>query len=328
MTAIKDLELMEYSLIRTLEEFIKAHEILILKLDRNDLPCYQLKLSKDKYEVSWDNIIVSEEILSGVVIVRKTERPFLQRLDSNNLLTAWHILQSKSEEVFLVTTTSQKLNELDMHMINGLLGVYRNFQEVLSESQRDALTGLSNRKNFDDIVDRIYLKKPLPTEPVPVERRMTADEERAELWLGMADLDNFKRVNDTWGHLYGDEVILLASQLMQGHFRENDCLFRFGGEEFVIIIRSSSEETARQAFERFRVAMESYEFPQVGQVTISIGVTRMDPNIFKATLLDRADKALYYAKKNGRNQVCFFENLLEKGLVEEKDFISGEIELF
>jgi diguanylate cyclase (GGDEF)-like protein len=144
----------------------------------------------------------------------------------------------------------------------------------------------------------------------------------------MADLDNFKRINDTWGHLYGDEVLLLTAQLMQGHFRESDYLFRFGGEEFVIIVRTANEELAQRAFERFRRAVEEHLFPQVGQVTISIGVTKMDPSVFTATLLDHADKALYYAKQNGRNQVCFFENLLSSGLVETSEIVMGEIELF
>ena len=328
MTAIHDLELMEFSLIKTLEEFIRAQEILILKFDRNGLPCYQLNLKKEKYEITWENIIIPEEILFGIEIVRKTEQPFIRMLDHGNILTIWHILQSKSQEAFLVTTTGLKLNEFDMHMVKGLLGVYRNFHLVIRESQRDQLTGLSNRKTFDDIINKIYFQKTVATEPVPVERRNKFYEEHAGFWIGIADLDNFKRINDNWGHLYGDEVLLLTSQLMQGHFRENDYLFRFGGEEFVIIVRTLNEEMAMQAFERFRMAMETYHFPQVGQVTISIGCTKMEPDIFKTTLLDHADKALYYAKQNGRNQVRFYEKLVESGLLEDKEIVPGEIELF
>jgi diguanylate cyclase (GGDEF)-like protein len=118
------------------------------------------------------------------------------------------------------------------------------------------------------------------------------------------------------------------SQLMQGHFRESDYLFRFGGEEFVVIIRSADEEKARLAFERFRLAVADHCFPQIGQVTISIGVTKMDPRVFSATILDHADKALYHAKHNGRNRVDFFETLLEAGLVEISEIMTGEIELF
>jgi diguanylate cyclase (GGDEF)-like protein len=218
------------------------------------------------------------------------------------------------------------LSKLDSYLVNGLLGVYRNFFTVLSEAQRDQLTGLANRKTFDDIINKIYFQRPSLTEPVLIERRTEPD--APTFWLGMADLDHFKRINDTWGHLYGDEVLLLTAQLMQGHFRENDYLFRFGGEEFVIILRAPDQAQAALAFERFRSAIASHSFPQVGQVTVSIGVTHIDPAVFSATLLDHADKALYHAKGNGRNQVCFYETLVANGLLKASEFVAGTIELF
>lgn len=328
MTAIHDLELMEYSLLKTLEEFIRPQELLILKFDRNGVPNYQLTLKKEKYEIIWEDIVIADEIQSCIEIVSRTKQPFSRKLDESNLLTVWHIIQPKSQEVFLVTTTKDRLNTLDSHMINGLLGIYRNFYAVLSDSQLDMLTGLPNRKTFDETISKIHLDRTLTTDDVPVNRRADPNGKNAKFWLGMADIDHFKRINDNWGHLYGDEVLLLTSQLMQAHFRENDYMFRFGGEEFVIILSAPTEEKAMMAFDRFRVAMAEYPFPQVGQVTVSIGVIKMDPRIFTATLLDHADKALYYAKKNGRNQICDYGELLEKGLVEEKVIISGDIELF
>jgi len=328
MTAIHDVELMEFSLLKTLEEFIRPRELMILKLDRNGQPCYQLNLRQERYEIVLDSISMPDEILAAIEIARRTKQPFNRRLDSTRLLAVWHILQTRSQDVFLVTTTANELSKLNAHMIHGLLGIYRNFFAVLIEAQRDQLTGLANRKTFDDVINKIYYQLPLSTDPVPVERRTKSEPGNVSFWVGMADLDNFKRINDTWGHLYGDEVLLLTAQLMQGHFRESDYLFRFGGEEFVIIIRTSSEEMACRAFERFRAAVEMHSFPQVGQVTVSIGVTKMEPTVFSATLLDHADKALYYAKQNGRNQVCFFEKLVRNGLVETPEVMAGDIELF
>jgi len=328
MTAIHDVELMEFSLLKTLEEFLRPQELLILKLDQNGQPSYQLSLRQEKYEIILDSISISEEILATVEIVRSTKQSFNRMLHSNLLLTVWHVLQEKSHEIFLVTITNDQISKQDAYMIKGLLGIYRNFFAVLSDAQRDQLTGLLNRKTFDDVINKIYFQRPVSTEAVLIERRSKDDIVNSEFWIGMADLDNFKRINDTWGHLYGDEVLLLMSQLMQGHFRENDYLFRFGGEEFVVIIRTHGEEQAHKAFERFRVAMETHNFPQVGQVTVSIGVAKMSPSVFSATLLDHADKALYYAKQNGKNQVCFYEKLVDNGLVEESKFSSGTIELF
>ncbi len=326
MTAIHDVELMEFSLLKTLEEFIRPQELLILKLDRHGQPCYQLRLRQETYEITVDNITIAEEIRTAIDMVRTTGRPFNRRLASGAILTLWPLLHLKTVEVVLVTITVQSLSKLDSYLVNGMLGVYRNFFTVLNEAQRDQLTGLANRKTFDDIIHKISTQRPLPTEPVDLERR--SDGDLPQFWLGMADLDHFKRVNDTWGHLYGDEVLLLTSQLMQGHFRENDYLFRFGGEEFVIILRAADQQQAHQAFDRFRTAIADHVFPQVGQVTVSIGVTRLDPGVFSATLLDHADKALYFAKDQGRNQVCFYEHLIDKGLIEETEIVSGDIELF
>lgn len=244
------------------------------------------------------------------------------------MLIAWHVQQNKQQNVFLVAVTTRELTKLDSHMIRGLLQIYRNFYQVLIEAQRDQLTGLANRKTFDDVIQKIYSQPAPCTDPVPVDRRNVFDNESVGYWLGMVDVDNFKRVNDTWGHLYGDEVLLLLSQLMQHHFRESDFLFRFGGEEFVIIVRASTKENARRAFERFRLAVEDHDFPQVGQVTVSIGVVKMDQEIFTATLLDRADQSLYNAKRKGRNRVEYFEDLLAEGLVKITEIATGGVEFF
>ncbi|MCP3887818.1 MAG: hypothetical protein GY702_02940 [Desulfobulbaceae bacterium] len=157
MTAIHDLELMEFSLLKTLEEFIRAPEMSILKLDRNGHPCYQLNFKREKYEIIWEDFVISEKILNAVEIVGKTEQTFTTKFDESHLLTVCYVLRSKSQDVFFAATTKNRLNELDTHMINGLLGIYRNFYQVISESQRDQLTGLSNRKTFDDIINKITL---------------------------------------------------------------------------------------------------------------------------------------------------------------------------
>jgi len=268
-----------------------------------------------------------DEIFSALEIVQGTKQQFRSILDSGNMLIAWHVLQTKTQNVFLVAMTARELSKLDSHMIRGLLQIYRNFYEVLVEAQRDQLTGLANRKTFDEVIQKIYNQPAPATDPVNVERRDTTDD-HTSYWLGMVDVDNFKRINDTWGHLYGDEVLLLLSQLMQHHFRESDLLFRFGGEEFIVIVRTGNEEQAHKAFERFRSAVEKHQFPQVGKITVSIGVVKMDPMIFTTTLVDRADQSLYHAKKKGRNRVEFFDELLEEGLVKITEIAAGEIELF
>jgi diguanylate cyclase (GGDEF)-like protein len=328
LTGIQDIELMEFSLLKTLTEFIHPLEISILKLDKRGRPCYQLHLRHEKYEILSENFSLSNEIFTALDIVQGTKQSFRTRLDDESMLVAWHVMQTKSQNVFLVAVTSRELTKFNSHMIRGLLQIYRNFYDVLIEAQRDQLTGLANRKTFEEVLQKIYNEPPPCSDPVPVDRRSVISKDNVTYWLGMVDVDNFKRINDTWGHLYGDEVLLLLAQLMQHHFRDSDFLFRFGGEEFVVIIRTDTEEHAHRAFERFRTAVENHPFPQVGQITVSIGVIKMEPTVFTATLLDRADQALYHAKKKGRNRVEFFCELLKEGLVTITEIAAGEIELF
>ena len=131
--------------------------------------------------------------------------------------------------------------------------------------------------------------------------------------LALVDIDRFKTINDTYGHLFGDEVLLLLTRLMTSTFRGADKLFRFGGEECVIILDAASENGAFIAFERLRTAVEAFEFPQIGRLTISMGSTRIGARDTPTTCVHRADAALYYAKQHGRNHLRDFESLVSTG---------------
>ncbi|MGX4641091.1 GGDEF domain-containing protein [Massilia sp. SYSU DXS3249] len=202
-----------------------------------------------------------------------------------------------------------------MRTIAGIVGVYRNFQNLLDYSERDSLTGLLNRKTFEDQLARMLhcpaeQEPPRPGQP---ERRSSTGEEKG--WLAVVDVDHFKMVNDTFGHLYGDEVLILIANQLQASFRSRDRVFRFGGEEFVILLRSTTLEHARRIIDRFRSNVESYAFPQVGRVTVSIGFVSISPYDSPVVTLGHADQALYYAKTNGRNQTCHYDELIERGLL-------------
>ncbi|TCS37393.1 diguanylate cyclase (GGDEF)-like protein [Paucimonas lemoignei] len=196
----------------------------------------------------------------------------------------------------------------------GILNVYRNFQSLLDYSERDSLTGLLNRKTFDEKFSKMtaYIAPPDSNSANDGERR-NSDEAR-EHWMAMVDIDHFKRINDTFGHLYGDEVLILVANLLRASFRAQDRIFRFGGEEFMILLRSATLDDARRIFERFRASVAQFNFPQVGQVTVSLGFVKISAQT-PVVLLGHADQALYYAKTHGRNQVCQYEELVANGLL-------------
>ena len=209
-----------------------------------------------------------------------------------------------------------KFDQPVLDLINRLIKIYQNLVALHDSKERDTLTKLPNRQTFDKRLLQIcehYLQHPV------------ADAQFSKSsWFAILDIDHFKQVNDTFGHLYGDEVLLIFSQLMEKHFRYNDFLFRFGGEEFVVILNLVDQANAEQVFERFRKQIAEYEFPTVGKVTVSIGVTHIDSAIMPSILLDRADKALYHAKASGRNQVVIYENTAQLALED----VDSEPDLF
>lgn len=202
-----------------------------------------------------------------------------------------------------------------MHMIGGIVGVYRNFQNLLDYSERDSLTGLLNRKTFDDQLARMLQNghERDPCLPGMPERRQQHGQERQ--WLAVVDVDHFKAVNDKFGHLYGDEVLILIANLLQSSFRTQDRVFRFGGEEFVVLLRSTTLDNAWKIIERFRTNVEAHDFPQVGRVTVSVGFVGISAYQSPVVTLGHADQALYYAKSNGRNRACHYDDLVANGLL-------------
>jgi len=159
-------------------------------------------------------------------------------------------------------------------------------------AKEDSLTGLFNKRHLNEVLD---------TEFEAFKRYGHA------FSVLMIDLDWFKRVNDTHGHLCGDRLLADLADLIRGHVRKTDLCARFGGEEFVVVMRHTGLDEARQAAEHLRRAVETTPFEAEGVrlgITISVGAAEVSgdtPN--EAALIRRADEALYLAKATGRNRV-------------------------
>lgn len=219
--------------------------------------------------------------------------------------------------LFVMEGTHAFTDEM-MGIAMGIVGVYRNYLALLQDSQHDTLTRLLNRKTFDAGFALFLTSACRADWPGHADNEDRRSHQESSHWLAVIDIDHFKRVNDTFGHLYGDEVLILMADLMRASFRAFDRLYRFGGEEFVVLMRDTAFEDAKRKLECFRSAVEQKEFPQVGRVTISIGFTSVKPISMPSDALGEADEALYYAKGHGRNQVCCYGELLEQGLISKK----------
>jgi diguanylate cyclase (GGDEF)-like protein len=206
------------------------------------------------------------------------------------------------------------LSEENMSIVEGIYAIYASQVALLDSKERDALTGLANRQSMETTINDIIV----------FYRNKESRKDRRYSWLALLDIDFFKRVNDEYGHLYGDEVLLHFAGLMEHSFRHTDFLFRFGGEEFVVIVNNCDESQAKGILERFRQQVEAYEFPSV-RITVSIGYCMIDPIAPPALLIERADQALYHAKDNGRNQVINAAQLESK---KPSDSLDAGVELF
>lgn len=213
--------------------------------------------------------------------------------------------------------------------IGSFLTIYQNHVNLINDAERDTLTGLFNRKTFDGRFNRLLAMQRAARESslgVCSERRAIRPGEHH--WLAVVDIDHFKNVNDRFGHLYGDEVLILLSRLMMRGFRMEDRLFRFGGEEFVIVLSPCNAAGAAMVLERFRTTIEKFEFPQVGRVTASLGYTRVRLDDMPSVAVGRADAALYYAKRNGRNRVCSFDHLAAAGAIKVAGALASDVTIF
>ena len=148
--------------------------------------------------------------------------------------------------------------------------------------------------------------------------------EKRRWYLAIADIDHFKRVNDSYGHVIGDEVILLVARLLKNNFRLEDYVFRYGGEEFAVLFQTKTEAQAHIALNRLRSNIAEYPFPQVGQLTISIGFLELASIDTVSSIVNQADMALYHSKNSGRNKVTAYSELE----VNEEVTTDNSIELF
>lgn len=226
----------------------------------------------------------------------------------------------------LEVVSQEPLSEESHRLVTGVLRLYLNFQSLLDYGERDALTELLNRKTFDGAFLKATLAQQVAVDCAPDQRRDTSCS--GSFWLAMIDIDHFKHVNDNFGHLIGDEVLLLLARLMRVSFRFHDQLYRFGGEEFVVLMRCNGEAEAAGALERLRTNTENHLFPQVGTITISIGFSEIKTGDTPSGAFERADKAVYYAKAHGRNQVCSHAALIASGALVEQAANVGDMELF
>ncbi|TAJ83054.1 MAG: GGDEF domain-containing protein [Gallionellaceae bacterium] len=334
ITGQRDRDLLARTLINTLAELIHSNRITMYRILPSEQGEEAVLLAgicpHPEHASPYPDVSIAIAGRADFSSVYHSGADHIQPLDKKAFLSVYPII-GKHGVVGLLEMISDAHSDMDRRLICAFLKVYSNYLTILDESETDTLTGLLNRRTFDNSIEKIIAEHSVAdkVESGVGSRHPARRMEGAELphWLAVMDIDHFKRINDKFGHVYGDEVLLLLSRNMRRIFRQRDKLFRFGGEEFVVVLDRASLASARSVLERFRAAVEHYQFPQVSKVTISIGFVRLDKVEVSSTIVGRADQALYYAKHHGRNQVCFYEDLVAEGKLTEERY-SDDLQLF
>lgn len=333
LTALRDRDALDLALVGTINDLLQPHTVAICRLvgdAGNEHWFTSAQRAAGELSPSADPIWSSLDLLP-----KQSDRPLRQQATASGQpvrskdgpnVTVFPLAGRGECVGVLELGTAAPLSDEAQRLVSGVLRLYLNFQGLLDYGERDTLTELLNRKTFDGAFMKATVEQGLVSVTAQDDRRHTAA--AGSYWLAMIDIDHFKRVNDNYGHLIGDEVLLLLARLMRANFRFHDQLYRFGGEEFLVLMHCRGETEADAALARLRVATEAHPFPQVGHITISIGFSEIRTGDTPSAAFERADKALYQAKSGGRNQVCSYAALVASGALVEQAAKVGDMELF
>ena len=340
ITRHHDRQVLEKSLLKTLNELFPAQSLRLFRIKRHDLMhdisllafCVNDVISSSEQHPKLNQETADELTAAMTEAIDKEDIVSYRPAEDNGWNVIYPAYDSHGEIFASLVHHCQELpSNIDQRLVHGILRVYANYLALIDKSQRDKLTGLYNRETLDEQITKILVNQSselnkLMASPNDSRRRRYA----IKHWLGVVDIDKFKIINDTYGHLYGDEVIILVARLMtSGVIRDDDLIYRFGGEEFVVLLKAANETDAMQAFERIRRVVAEHNFPQLGQVTVSIGYVEVSAQLSPTDVIGQADEALYSAKNEGRNQVQNYHTLVAEGKISEpKKIASSDVELF
>lgn len=218
------------------------------------------------------NTILSGNVFRATVINKKKSGGIYYE---NETITP---IKDKRKRVIGFISTGKDVTEETLHN-----------QELCRIAATDKLTGIYNRHKFEEL----FL--------VEVER---SNRFRLPLSMILLDIDNFKLINDTYGHSIGDDVLKHSVAVIQKNIRKLDILSRWGGEEFLVLTPGSNLEDTQQLAEKLRLAIYNEPFDKIDNITVSIGLSTLQKEDTFVQLFERTDKALYDAKKNGKNRVA------------------------
>ena len=197
-------------------------------------------------------------------------------------------IANKDNQMRSFAVRAKRFYDLYIMSLTDITIISKKTKKFEHEANFDALTQIYNRNMFNDLMQ---------------EKLHNAQYRQSNISFAIMDIDHFKSVNDTYGHLVGDMVLKELAMLVSKHIRDDDIFARWGGEEFIIALDTDIKH-AQKVVEKIRLAIYEKEYEKVGSITCSFGLTDFRKDDTLQSITKRADEALYEAKESGRNRVC------------------------
>jgi len=233
-----------------------------------------------------------------------------------NLLPLFSDLHCEDKGV-LELHSDASLSADDLQLVDYLRRIYRNMHTLLEYSDRDALTGLLNRKSLENAFYSAVLEDLEGATAAPASSDVQEQERRhrvpANYWLGSASIDNYALINSQHGHAVAEDVLQLVARIMGNTFRTYDQLYHFGGEDFGVLMHCPDEALVLSAFDRFRTSVEKFNFARVGRVTVSCGYTSVMADDSPSSALEKTRCAVEFARRGGGNKTSSHLGLVRRG---------------
>jgi diguanylate cyclase (GGDEF)-like protein/PAS domain S-box-containing protein len=282
---------------RSFLQVANKDESELIGKNANDVTREAINLATDQLETPWEQALNGESIRGRLITGSRNGQRAAFMVSSSPIVDNKGVNRGAIASFEDVTQLERKKSELESMLLEldaSSSEIKRQNRELELLATRDSLTGCINRRAFFDCFDQLFEK---------------AVEHQLPIAAFMVDIDHFKAINDNHGHATGDEVLIAVANLLQNTARQKDVVCRYGGEEFSILLPNTTIHQACVIAEQIRCALKDLK-PSGIPVTTSIGVSALcQGSESPEAMLDQADKCLYVAKRNGRNQVVRWDDV-------------------
>ncbi len=330
LTDHRDRDLLELTLSKALLDLLPVNRIVIARVMREEGESRWLEVARldakgggrviDPLRVDFSSLVKLEDAPDRLRSLQLRDRVEIAWAGPDgpriNMLPLFSQLRENDQGV-LELHSEGPLSDDNLLLVDNLRRIYRNMYSLLEYSDRDPMTGLLNRKSLDDAFYSAVLEDLEDAAGASLDEALPGQERRHRVpvnyWLGCANIDNFDLIAERFGRGVAEDVLERVARMLSNTFRTYDRLYRFGGDQFGVLLHCPDEALVLGAFERFRVNVEKYNFSKVGRVTVSCGFTTVLSDDSPDSCIAKTEKAVGFARRSGGNKASSYLGLVRRG---------------